>query len=141
MTPFHDQAAIAIDGGGIRGLIVARALEKLEKHLDKPLQQTFRLTAGTSTGSIIAAGIAAGLSGETMTSLYLDRDPHIFHKGWRARLWPLTRYRYPLEPLEAALKDQFGDKKMGDFWSADPPSDVIITVFGLKDQRTHFVKP
>lgn len=147
MKPFPNpnQVAIAIDGGGIRGLIIARALEMLEKEgLEKPLQETFRLVAGTSTGSIIAAGIAAGLSGQTMTSLYVDNGPKIFGKSWRTRLWPLTRYRYSPEPLAAALREQLhehGVTTMGDFWSANRRTDVVITAFDLKENRIRFIKP
>jgi uncharacterized protein len=62
MIPFRKNLAIAIDGGGIRGLIVTQALTALESHLGMPLHQRARLVVGTSTGSIIAAGIAAGLT-------------------------------------------------------------------------------
>ncbi|MCK4450743.1 MAG: patatin-like phospholipase family protein [Anaerolineae bacterium] len=65
----------------------------------------------------------------------------VFRQTWRTRLWPLTRYRYPHGPLEAALKQLIGEMTMGDFWSADPPTDVVITVFDLVENRTRFVKP
>jgi predicted acylesterase/phospholipase RssA len=71
MIPFRKNLAIAIDGGGIRGLIVTQALTALESHLGMPLHQRARLVVGTSTGSIIAAGIAAGLTGQEMTERYL----------------------------------------------------------------------
>lgn len=140
MNLFREHVAIAIDGGGIRGLIVARALKILEDHLGKSLHETFRLAAGTSTGSIIAAGIGARLTGERMTSLYMDLGPTIFRKNWRSQLWPLTRYRYSVGPLEDALKEHVGEMTMGDFWSADPPTDVVITAFDLADNRTRFIK-
>ena len=60
MKPFRKNVAIAIDGGGIKGVIVTRALASLERHLSKPVHDIFRLAAGTSTGSIISAGIGAG---------------------------------------------------------------------------------
>jgi hypothetical protein len=140
MKPFREHVAIAIDGGGIRGLIAARALEVLEDHLDKSLHETFRLVAGTSTGSIIAAGIGAKLTGGEMTRLYKQFGSTVFRKSWRRRLWPLTHYLYSAGPLEDALKEAIGDLKMGDFWSADPRTDVIITTFDLADNRTRFIK-
>ena len=91
MKPFRKHVAIAIDGGGIRGVAVTRALMMLEEALSLPLHHIFRLTAGTSTGSIIAAGIAAGLTAREMYQLYVDLGPVIFRKNWRSRLWPLTR--------------------------------------------------
>ncbi len=51
MKPFRKNVAIAIDGGGIRGIIVTKALSMLENELGQPLHNIFRLTAGTSTGS------------------------------------------------------------------------------------------
>jgi len=141
MNPFRDHVAIAIDGGGIRGLIIAHALEILEQKLGKSPHEIFRLAAGTSTGSIIAAGIGAGLTGERMTSLYVNLGSTIFRKSWRSRLWPLTRYRYPAGPLEDVLEEYLGEMTMGDFWSADPPTDVVITTFDLAEIRTRFIKP
>ena len=140
MRPFRKHVAIAIDGGGIKGVMVTRALAILEDHLGKSSHEVFRLAAGTSTGSIISAGIGAGLSGAEMYELYTELGETIFRKTWRSWLWPLTRYRYPHEPLEAALEKYIGDMTMGDFWSADPPTDVVITTFDLVSYKTHFIK-
>ena len=62
MKPFRKNVAIAIDGGGIKGIIITKALSMVEEHLSLPVKDIFHLTAGTSTGSVIAAGIAAGLT-------------------------------------------------------------------------------
>jgi len=141
MRPFRSHVAIAIDGGGIRGVIVARALTILEDHLGQPVHAVCRLAAGTSTGSIISACIGAGLSGAGIHRLYCELGETVFRKTWRARLWPLIRYRYPHGPLEAALKQHVGEMAMGEFWSADPPTDVVITAFDLVENRTRFIKP
>jgi hypothetical protein len=141
MKPFRKNVAIAIDGGGIRGIIVARALARLEEHLEKPIRDIFRLTAGTSTGAVIAAGIALGLPAEKLHSLYLELGSTIFRKSLRSTLWPLYRYRYPNGPLEEALKKHLGTGVMGDFWTGSPRTDVVITVFDLVENRTRFVKP
>ena len=66
-TEFLAGFAIAVDGGGIKGVIVTRALAILEEHLGQSSHEIFRLAAGTSTGSIISAGIGAGLSGAEVT--------------------------------------------------------------------------
>jgi len=141
MRPFREHVAIAIDGGGIKGVMITRALAILEDHLGQPSHELFRLAAGTSTGSIISAGIGAGLSGAQMHQLYAELGETVFRKTCRARLWPLTRYRYPHKPLEAAFKQHIGEMTMNDFWSADPPTDVVITAFDLVENRTRFVKP
>jgi predicted acylesterase/phospholipase RssA len=141
MKPFRDHIAIAIDGGGIKGVIVTRALAILEDHLGQSCYETFRMAAGTSTGSIISAGIGAGLSGEQMHQLYCEMGSTVMRKTWRSWLWPLTRYRYSLEPLEDALRQHVGDMAMGHFWTTDPPTDVVITTFDLVENRTRFIKP
>jgi predicted acylesterase/phospholipase RssA len=141
MRPFRNHVAIAVDGGGIRGVIVARALAILEAHLGQSSHELFRLAAGTSTGAAISAGIGAGLNGAEMHQLYVELGERVFRRTWRSRLWPLTRYQYSSEPLEAALREQVGDMTMGDFWSADPPTDVVITAFDLVENRTRFIKP
>jgi Patatin-like phospholipase len=55
------QYLLSIDGGGIRGIIPAIALAKLEDTTGKLTRDTFSFVAGTSTGAIIAAGVAAGV--------------------------------------------------------------------------------
>ena len=69
MKPLRKHVAIAIDGGGIKGVMVARALAILEDYLGRGAPDIFQLAAGTSTGSIISAGSAVGLTGEEMHGL------------------------------------------------------------------------
>ncbi len=141
MKPFRKNVAIAIDGGGIRGLIVTRALAALEAYLGKPVHDIFRLAAGTSTGSIISAGIAAGLSAARMSELYQELGASIFPLSLRKLLFPLTRYRYSSKPFELALANHFGNLKMGDIWSSSSRVDLVITAYDLQENRTRFVKP
>jgi predicted acylesterase/phospholipase RssA len=141
MKPFRKNVALAVDGGGIKGVIPSRAIAILEEHLQKPAYETFKLLAGTSTGSIISAGIATGLFGEEIHNLYCEMGPVIFRKTWRSSFWPLTRYRYPLEPLQEALESQMGSKVMGDFWFTTQPIDLVITAFDLVKNKTLFIKP
>jgi uncharacterized protein len=141
MRPFRKHVAIAIDGGGIRGIIPVLALSMLEKELGKPAGEIFTLAAGTSTGSIISAGIGAGVSAEQMYNLYIELGPSIFANTLRKKVFPLTRYRYSAGPLMEALHSYFGDRCMADFWSQENRIDVIITTFDLVDNNTRFIKP
>jgi uncharacterized protein len=141
VKPFRKNVAIAVDGGGIRGVVCARALSILEDHLDQTCHQIFRLAAGTSTGSIISAGIAAGISAKDIFEMYIELGPEIFPTTWRSKLWPLTRYRYSDQPLQEKLKKHFGNMVMADLWNANPPTDLVITTFDLVTNRTRFVKP
>lgn len=140
MKPFRKNVAIAIDGGGIRGVIVTKALSMLEEALGQPLFKIARLMAGTSTGSIILAALAAGENAAKIHQLYLDLGGVIFKKSWRTFFWPLTRYRYPHKPLEEALRTYIGDRVISDYWTADPPTDVIFTTYDLLANRPRFIK-
>jgi predicted patatin/cPLA2 family phospholipase len=141
MKAFRKNVGIAIDGGGMRGIIVTQALSVLENFLGKSVHEIFRLAVGTSTGSIISAGIAAGMTAKQMTEGYIQMGNTIFPKTWRKRLFPLTRYQYPAEPLLEGLVRYFGEMEMGDFWSNQPRTDLVITSYDLLENRTHFIKP
>ncbi len=65
---------LSIDGGGIRGIIPALLLLKLEQTTGKPARETFSFVAGTSTGALIAAAIAAGVpASRIVNTLPLDQ--------------------------------------------------------------------
>ncbi|RPI97852.1 MAG: patatin, partial [Chloroflexi bacterium] len=63
----RENVGIAVDGGGVRGTIVAHGLIELENILGtRPLinDPRVKVVAGTSTGSLIAAALAIGMTGE-----------------------------------------------------------------------------
>lgn len=69
---------LSLDGGGMRGIITARILQDVEARLGQPLNQCFDLIAGTSTGSLLAAGIAIGMSADELLAIYLNDGEMIF---------------------------------------------------------------
>ena len=140
MKPFRKNLAIAIDGGGIRGVIATKALSMLEEALGKSIYDVSRLMTGTSTGAIISAGLAAGENAANIHQLYLDFGKQVFKKSWRTTFWPFTRYRYSHDFLEHELQNFFGDRLMSDYWTADPPTDVIFTTYDLLENRPRFIK-
>ncbi|NEQ70489.1 MAG: hypothetical protein F6K21_34365 [Symploca sp. SIO2D2] len=76
---------LALDGGGFRGVISARILKEIEDKIKpKKLHEYFDLVAGTSTGSIIAAGIVIEKSADEILKIYRDDGEKIFpsHKRW-----------------------------------------------------------
>lgn len=62
--------ALALDGGGIRGLVIIRMMMSLEKVVGRPLVQCFDWIAGTSTGGILALCLASGKCSELANRLY-----------------------------------------------------------------------
>ncbi len=113
-TPQHDRPRrlLAIDGGGLLGLIPAEALILIEEQLsritgtDKPVGEHFDLIGGTSTGAILAAGLALGLRAKQLRDFYLKFGNEIFSKRWLPlRFW----YSYSSASLEKHLKEVLGE--------------------------------
>ena len=48
---------LAVDGGGIRGVIPAMILAEIEERTKKPISELFHLIAGTSTGGLLALAL------------------------------------------------------------------------------------
>jgi hypothetical protein len=103
---------LAIDGGGIRGVLSLEVLQKIEDLLTAQSgEQDFRLAdyfdyiAGTSTGGIIAAGLSIGMSVSEIMNFYEEAGPQMFVK---ANLLRRLRYRYDDEPLAQKLRTVFG---------------------------------
>lgn len=73
---------LSLDGGGIRGAISARILQEVEKQIQEQHGQSiadyFDMVAGTSTGSLIAAGITVGYTPADMINIYKNQGLDIF---------------------------------------------------------------
>jgi uncharacterized protein len=103
---------LALDGGGIRGVLSLEILRRLEKLLREAsgrdeyrLADYFDYIAGTSTGGIIAAGLAIGMSVDEILSFYEQSGAQMFEK---AKLVHRLKYQYQSEPLAQQLKGVFG---------------------------------
>jgi predicted acylesterase/phospholipase RssA len=140
VKPFRKHVALAVDGGGIRGLVVTRALSLLEKNLGQQASSLFHLLVGTSTGAIISAGLAVGMEADNMTDLYQQLGRQVFRRTLRSVLWPLVRYRYPLAPLYTVLRQQLGSSTLGELAKSPGAPVVVIPVFDLQENRTRLVK-
>jgi patatin-like phospholipase/acyl hydrolase len=107
---------LALDGGGIRGVMALEVLAKIESELQTALKRDndfiladyFDYIAGTSTGAIIAACLSLGMRVADITKFYVDSGPDMFDK---ANL--LDRYyknKFHDEKLKATLKRVIQDK-------------------------------
>lgn len=132
---------LAVDGGGVRGIIPAIALAKLEEVTRRPARESFDFVAGTSTGAVIAGAIAAGVPADQLVSLYRRRGPELFK---RIPLITLLRRivlgnQYDIATLRRMIGEELGDKAG---WRInDAPCDIMITAKGLADGHPwYFVK-
>ncbi len=86
---------LSLDGGGTRGIISARILQEVEKQTQEQYGQSicqyFDMIAGTSTGSLIAAGLSVGYSPEDMIAVYRDQGMEIFpyHSLFSLERWKI----------------------------------------------------
>jgi Patatin-like phospholipase len=103
---------LALDGGGIRGVLTLEILAGIESMLRKELGRPelvlgdyFDAIGGTSTGAIIAAALARGMTVEALLEFYVGSGAAMFDK---AGLLQRFRYKYEDEKLAEKLKDVFG---------------------------------
>jgi uncharacterized protein len=75
--------ALAIDGGGIRGLIPALVLAEIERRTGRRMATMLDLIAGTSTGAIIACALAHPdpKPAEEIAGIYINDGPKIFDRS------------------------------------------------------------
>jgi uncharacterized protein len=104
---------LALDGGGIRGILTLGYLGEMESLLRARtgnnamvLSDYFDLIGGTSTGSIIAAALACGMSVKQLNELYRKLGNSVFEsKFYRKGLFVP---KFPSEPVHKALEENLG---------------------------------
>ena len=104
---------LALDGGGIRGLISIEILAKIEQELrireNNPslvLSDYFDFVAGTSTGALIGAAISIGMCMDEIRAFYVDGGEEMFE---RAGLWNQYKngYKFYANNLRKMLQKTF----------------------------------
>jgi len=106
---------LALDGGGLRGILTVAILQKVENLLrarhgnndNFRLCHYFDLIAGTSTGSIIAAALAKGWTVEQIRQKYMSLGESVFEKSWLRQ--GLLRAKYDESSLIKELKSVYGE--------------------------------
>jgi len=111
-TPGHKKI-LALDGGGIRGMMTVEVLAEIENLLrqklgrgaDFVLADYFDFVAGTSTGAIIAACISLGMKVSDIRDFYISSGEEMFDKAFLLKRF---RYKYEDEKLAAKMQEVFG---------------------------------
>jgi patatin-like phospholipase/acyl hydrolase len=143
---------LAIDGGGIRGLIPALVLAELERRLGEAtgrearMADHFHLFAGTSTGGLVALTLTAPdrtqprrprYSAAELAGLYHVDGPKIF--GWSLhRVLALNGYlgpKYPLDGLRQAVETRLDEVRL-----AEALRELVITSYDMHGREPFFFK-
>lgn len=127
---------LAIDGGGIRGIIPLCFLIELEKQLKVRSRDFFSLMAGTSTGAIISGALSMGMTAEETLQIYTDLNSRVFQFNPLEWICRLGAFRYRMQPMVDLIKERIGDPKMNEV-----PIDIVLTAVRVSDGKPfYFVK-
>ncbi len=131
---------LAIDGGGIRGLIPALVLAELEHRAGRRVYELFDLIAGTSTGGILACALCAPdpLPAEEVAAIYEEEGPQIFDRSVWQRIRSaegLLDEKYDAGALDRALERFIADKRL-----ADTVPELIVPAYDMSEPGPFFFK-
>ncbi len=107
---------LAIDGGGVRGVVALAFIERLEAVLSEQAGRKTRLCdhfdfiGGTSTGAIVATGLALGYSAAEICDFYFRLAPRIFRKPF-FRL-PVWQAKFDAEALRREIAGILGARRL-----------------------------
>ena len=135
---------LAIDGGGIRGIIPGQFLVEVEKEFGIKVSDHFDLIAGTSTGGILTCAYLCPdgntnkpkFTAEEVVGLYFERGEEIFDISFFHRirtLGGLLDEKYPDDGMVSALKSYFGD-----VWLSELLKPTVITSYDIERRKGHF---
>lgn len=130
---------LAIDGGGIRGVIPATILAEIEQRTGQHIADLFHLVAGTSTGGILALGLTLAdpvtgkpkYSASDLAGLYSKKGGEIFKEpGWRKMLGIVDNLfdeTYNHDGIEGVLEEYFGEARL-----SQALSQVLVTAYDMQ---------
>jgi patatin-like phospholipase/acyl hydrolase len=131
---------LAIDGGGIRGIIPALVLAQIERRSGRQTFEMFDLIAGTSTGGILACALCAPepLPAEKLVALYEEEGPEIFSRSVFQKIRSaggLADEKYDSAALDRSLERFLSDKRL----SSSRP-DLIVPAYDTAEPGPYFFK-
>ena len=136
---------LAIDGGGIRGIIPARVLQELEESTSRPIAELFDLIAGTSTGGILALGLAKPgsdgrphYSAADLVELYETQGERIFRRSAWHRLYAINNLadeKFESRGIEEVLEAYFGEAQL-----TDALTNLLVTSYDIERRAPYFFK-
>lgn len=131
---------LAIDGGGIRGLIPALVLAEIEARTGRRTAELFDLVAGTSTGGILACALTRrdAPPAADVADLYVSEGPKIFDRSLVRTVLSaggILDERYDDVGLVDALKRFLGGERL-----ADTQIPIFVTAYDIERRRAAFFR-
>ena len=141
---------LAIDGGGIRGLLPALVLAEIERLCDKPVAELFDLVAGTSSGALVGLGLvtpneqgAPKYKAQEIVRLYEVGSARVFSRTmWHQikAVGNLVDEKYPASGMDEVLHRVFGDTLL-----SEALTDTLVTSYEIERRipflfRTRYAK-
>ena len=133
---------LSIDGGGIRGIIPAKVLARIEQLTKAKIADLFDVIAGTSTGGILALGLTCPgddkkpkHAAQDLLDLYVNRGAAIFNKPMLPAVEKVFIPEYSPKALEKALADYLGDARL-----KDAVTQVTVTAYETERRRPFFFR-
>jgi len=126
---------LAIDGGGIRGLIPALVLAEIEQRTGRPISSLFDLVAGTSTGAIIACALTRPnpMPADRLAAIYEEEGPQIFDASLVKTITSLGGVideRYDDRELVKSLRGHLGDTRLG-----EAVTGILVTAYDVEARQ------
>ena len=131
---------LAIDGGGIRGLIPALVLAEIERRTERRIADLVDMIAGTSTGGILACALGKPdpLPAAEIAELYVEEGPKIFDRSLLKQITSLGGYldeRYSDSGLVRALERYLAETPMT---AATLP--LLLTAYDTEARAIHLLR-
>jgi uncharacterized protein len=131
---------LAIDGGGIRGLIPALVLAEIESRTGRRMADMVDMIAGTSTGGIIACALAkpSPMPASEIARIYEDEGPEIFSRSLLKRITSVEGFldeRYSSDGLESTLQRHLGETHM-----TEATIPLLLTAYDTTGRAIRFLR-
>jgi patatin-like phospholipase/acyl hydrolase len=136
---------LSIDGGGIRGLIPAKILAKIEDRTGKPICKLFDMIAGTSTGGILALGLTKPDSdnpkepeyeARELIEIYREHGPRIFYEPLLERFIDTDDFVRP--KYDSIGRDEVITQFFGDTPIQKALAEVFLTSYDIELRKPTF---
>lgn len=114
--------ALALTGGGYRGLFTARALQEMEDHIGEPIGRRFDLTYGTSIGGIIALAVAFEVPMQKVVQAFEESGEMIFPP----REKPTSKLGKIADVWSHRDKPRYGSQALRDVITSLIPEDATL---------------